>query len=139
MLEPRQLKAQHYCQLSSLSMEMSRTTKDFGGQHSHGFPSVGPHSFKPRSLEPYPLNLRTISEGTDSGCNLYSVTTGWMLFTCLLSFGGKDYEDHGTIFLCQTEESATLYKHCNRIWPFSFEDWWHIKTNTIATRVKSLQ
>ena len=24
-------------------------------------------------------------------------------------------------------------------WPFSFEDWWHIKTNTIATRVKSLQ
>ena len=55
-----------------------------------------------------------ISEGTDSGCNLYSVTTGWMLFTCLLSFGRKDYEDHGTIFLCQTEESATLYKHCNR-------------------------
>ena len=40
------------------------------------------------------------------------------------------------LFLCQTEESATLYKHCNRIWPFSFEDWWHIKTNTIATRVK---
>ena len=107
-LEPRQLKAQHYCQLSSLSMEMGRTAKDFGGQYSHG-------------------------------CNLYSVTTGWMLFTCLLSFGGKDYEDHGTIFLCQTEESATLYKHYNRIWPFSFEDWWHIKTNTIATRVKSLQ
>ena len=104
MLEPRQLKAQHYCQLSSLSMEMGRTAKN-----------------------------------TDSGCNLYSVTTGWMLFMCLLSFGVKDYEDHGTILLCQTEESATLYKHCNRIWPFSFEDWWHIKTNTIATRVESLQ
>ena len=43
-------------------------------------------------------SIPTISEGTDSGCNLYSVTTGWMLFTCLLSFGGKDYEDHGTIF-----------------------------------------
>ena len=28
----------------------------------------------------------------------------------------------------QTEESATLYKHCNRIRPFSFEDYWHIKT-----------
>ena len=39
---------------------------------------------------------------------------------------GKDYEDHGTNMLCQPEESATLYKHCNRIRPFSFEDCWHI-------------
>ena len=55
-------------------------------------------------------------------------------------FWGKDYADHGTTFLCQTEESATLYKHCNRyrIWPFSFEDYWHIKSNTIAMRVESL-
>ena len=31
MLEARQLKAQHYCQLSLLSMAMGRTAKDFGG------------------------------------------------------------------------------------------------------------
>ena len=114
MLEPRQLKVQHYCQLSC-QWRWAELPKTLVG------------------------SIPTISEGTDSGCNLYSVTTGWMLFMCLLSFWGKDYEDHGTIFLCQTEESATLYKHCNRIWPFSFEDWWHIKTNTIATPVKFLQ
>ena len=28
-----------------------------------------------------------ILQGTDSRCNLYSVTTGWMLFQCLFSFG----------------------------------------------------
>ena len=67
MLEPRQLKVQHYCQLSSLSMEMGRTAKYFGGQYSH---DIRGHRFR------------------------------------------KDYEDHGTICLCQTEESATLYKHC---------------------------
>ena len=52
------------------------------------------------------------SEGIDSRCNLYSVTTtGWTLFSvCFLL--GKDYADHDTTFLCQTEESATLYKHC---------------------------
>ena len=50
-----------------------------------------------------------ISEGTDSGCNLYSVTTGWMLFTCLLSFGGKDYEDHGTIFFYVRQRKVQHY------------------------------
>ena len=98
MLEPRQLKAQQYCQLSSLSMEMGRTAKDFGGQYSH---DIRGHRFRMQFIQ----------------CN------NWLdVVHCLLSFGGKDYEDHGTIFLCQTEESATLYKHCNRIWPFSFED-----------------
>ena len=72
-------------------------------------------------------SITKISDGTDSGCNLYSVTT-------VVFFWG-----HGTNILCQPEESATLYKHCNRIRPFSFEDCWHIKTNTIATQVKSLQ
>ena len=48
-----------------------------------------------------------ISDGIDYRCNLYSVTTGWMLFSvCFLL--GKDNADHGTTFLCQTEESATL-------------------------------
>ena len=28
-----------------------------------------------------------IFQGTDSICNLYSVTTGWMFFQCLFSFG----------------------------------------------------
>ena len=37
MLEPRQLKAQHYCQLSSLSMEMGTTAKFFGGNRGHRF------------------------------------------------------------------------------------------------------
>ena len=55
---------------------------------------------------------------------------------CVPFLLGKDYEDHGTTCWCQTEESATLYKHCNRIRPFSFEDYWHIKT--MATWVKSL-
>ena len=70
MLEPRQLKEQHYCQLSSLSMEMGRTAKDFGGHLNSS-------------------NIPTISEGTDSGCNLYSVRTGWMLLPCLFSFGER--------------------------------------------------
>ena len=41
---------------------------------------------------------------------------------CVSFLLGKDYEDHGTTCWCQTEESATL-KHCNRIRPFSFEDY----------------
>ena len=28
-----------------------------------------------------------VFQGTDSRCNLYSVTPGWMLFQCLFSFG----------------------------------------------------
>ena len=31
VLEARQSKEQHYCQLSLLSMAMGRTAKDFGG------------------------------------------------------------------------------------------------------------
>ena len=111
MLEPRHLKEQHYCQLSSLLMEMGRTAKDFGGQYSH---DIRGHIFRMQFIQ----------------CN------NWLDVVHVFAFfwggGGKNYEDHGTIFLCQTEESATLYKHCNRIWPFSFEDWLH-------TRVKSLQ
>ena len=84
-------------------------------------------------------NIPTISEGTDSGCNLYSVTTGWMLLQLVVFFWGKTMRTMTQLFLCQTEESATLYKHCHLIWPFSFEDCWHINTNTIATPVKSLQ
>ena len=56
MLEPRQSKVQHYCQLSLLSMAMGRTAKDFGGHLNSS-------------------SIPTISDGTDSGCNLYSVTT----------------------------------------------------------------
>ena len=47
---------------------------------------------------------------------------------------GKDYEDHGTNILCQPEESATLYKHCNRIRPFSFQD----RTSDIISLFRSL-
>ena len=78
----------------SLPLEMGRTATDFGG-----------HLIANSKVAVFPRSL--IFQGTDSRCNLYSVTTGWMLFSvCFLL--GKDYEDHGTTFLCQTEESATL-------------------------------
>ena len=48
MLEPRQLKVQHYCQLSSLSMEMGRTAKDFGGQYSH---DIRGHRFRMQFIQ----------------------------------------------------------------------------------------
>ena len=48
MLEPRQLKAQHYCQLSSLSMKMGRTAKDFGGQYSH---DIRGHRFRMQFIQ----------------------------------------------------------------------------------------
>ena len=48
MLEPRQLKAQHYCQLSSLSMEIGRTAKDFGGQYSH---DIRGHRFRMQFIQ----------------------------------------------------------------------------------------
>ena len=65
-------------------------------------------------------NIPTISEGTDSGCNLYSVTTGWMLLQPLwlqvvVFFWGKTMRTMAQLFLCLTEESATLYKHCTPV------------------------
>ena len=74
VLEPRQLKAQHYCQLSSLSMEMGRTAKDFGGQYSH---DIRGHRFRMQFIQ----------------CN------NWLDVVHVFAFfWGKDYEDHGTIF-----------------------------------------
>ena len=90
----------------------------------------------------YSSSIPTISDSTDSGYNLYSVTTGWMLFTCLLSFGGKDYEDHGTNFVCHTEESATLLF----IYIYTVIEYGHFRLKfagisrlTLSQRVKSLQ
>ena len=75
-------------------------------------------------------SIPTISDGTDSGCNLYSVTT-------VVFFWGKTMRTIVQIFYV-SQRKVQHYKHCNRIRPFSFQDCWHIKTNTIATRVKSL-
>ena len=48
VLGPRQLKEQHYCQLSSLSMEMDRTAKYFGGQYSH---DIRGHRFRMQFIQ----------------------------------------------------------------------------------------
>ena len=75
MLEPRHLKEQHYCQLSSLSMEMGRTAKDFGGQYSH---DTRGHIFRMQFIQ----------------CN------NWLDVVHVFAFfwGERLYEDHGTIF-----------------------------------------
>ena len=77
----------------SLSIEMGRTAAEFGGpiQHFQYSHDIRGHRFR--------MQFQV-------GC------------CCSVVFFWGKTEDHGTIvFLCQTEESATLYKHCNRIWP----------------------
>ena len=110
MLEPRQLKAQH----SSLSMEMGRTAKDFGGQYSH---DIRGHRFRMQFIQ----------------CN------NWLDVVHVFAFFWGERLRTMVIFFYVRRRKVQHYKHCNRIWPFSFEDLWHIKTNTIATGVKSLQ
>ena len=50
-----------------------------------------------------------IFQDTDFRCNLYSVTTGWMLFSVCFLFG-KDYEDHGTINVDVRRRKVQHYK-----------------------------
>ena len=90
----------------------------------------------------YSSSIPTISDSTDSGYNLYSVTTAWMLLQCF--FWGKIMRTMvgSTQFLCHTEESATLLF----IYIYTVIEYGHfrmkfagISTLTLSQRVKSLQ
>ena len=92
----------------------------------------------------YSSSIPMISDSTDSGYNLYSVTTGSMLLqTCSVCFLlGKDYEDNDTKLLCHTEESATLLF----IYIYTVIEYGHFRLKfagisrlTLLQRVKSLQ
>ena len=86
-------------QLVSLPMEMGRTATYFGGH------LIINYKFKSFSV----FHGSLIFQDTDFRCNLYSVTTGWMLFSVCFLFG-KDYEDHGTINVDVRRRKVQHYK-----------------------------
>ena len=122
----RALKEQHYCQFCSLSMEMGRTATNFG---RHLMATSTAPVFPRYQTAQIPDTIYTVLQ--QLGC------------CCSVSFLlGKDYEDHGTQFLCHMEESATLLF----IYIYTVIEYGHFRLKfagilrlTISQRVKSLQ